>query len=341
MTHRSLQESALARIQGNLQRIGLLQDQISSGKKITKPSDDPSGTVSSLALRQQLRLNDMYQTQADDGTSWLNAQDTALQTTSHLLTAARTDVVAALNAGFQNDGSRTATAVDIDGIRSSILALANSQYMGRNLFAGTAGGAAVTATAASVTTPPPTGSPAGTPPTYTPAVYTWSATGPTAADDSPVQRQIDAQSFVRVDTNGAQIFGTDTAANGQTAGQSVFSLLQQISDELKSPKSTGTTTDPATGTPGTCLPDLLTKLDGAISKVLTGLADVGARTNRLQRAQEVATSSKYDLTDQLSKVEDVDLPSSMIQMSLQDTAYKAALQVTSKVLNTSLMDFLR
>ncbi len=75
--------------------------------------------------------------------------------------------------------------------------------------------------------------------------------------------------------------------------------------------------------------------------MLEGLADVGARTNRIDHAMEIAQSNKYELTDQLSKVEDVDLPAVMIQMSLQETAYKAALQVTSKVLNTSLMDFIR
>ncbi len=350
VTHRSIQESSLARLQGNLATMGLLQAQISSGKKITKPSDDPAGTVSSLAVRQQLRLNDQYQVQGQDGTSWLNAQDTALQTVSSQLRAARTLVVGALNEGYVTDGTRTATSVELDGIAATVLSLANTQYQGRSLFAGTAGeNYAVTMTTAAVTG-------AGTPPavTYAPAQYTWSKTGLPAdaanprGTNTPVLRQIDAQSSVRVDTNGADVFGADVAGNGTAASQSVFSLLRQISDEIKTPKDAGAdiVVDPA-ATPVVPvakeqrLSTLLGRLDTAMGKVLEGLADVGARTNRIDHAMEIAQSNKYELTDQLSKVEDVDLPAVMIQMSLQETAYKAALQVTSKVLNTSLMDFIR
>lgn len=359
VTHRSIQESSLARLQGNLATMGLLQAQISSGKKITKPSDDPAGTVSSLALRQQLRLNDQYQVQGQDGTSWLNAQDTALQTVSSQLRAARTLVVGALNTGFTTDGTRTATSVELDGILATVTSLANTQYQGRSLFAGTAGedyavqapGPAPDPNAA-VTTPPPVGSPSGTLPTYTPATYTWSKTGAPAdplsttspnGTNTPVLRQIDAQSSVRVDTNGADVFGTDVSVNGVAKGQSVFSLLRQISDEVKTPKEAGAdiVVNGVQVSKDQRLSTLLTRLDGAMGKVLEGLADVGARTNRIDHAMDIASSTKYELTDQLSKVEDVDLPAVMIQMSLQETAYKAALQVTSKVLNTSLMDFIR
>ena len=334
VTHRSIQESSLARLQGNLATMGLLQAQVSSGKKITKPSDDPSGTVSSVALRQQLRLNEQYTVQGDDGLSWLQSQDTALQTTSSQLRAARTLIIKALNDGVQSDGTRTANAVEVQGILQTVISLANSEYQGRSLFAGTAGaGRAVQlATAASTSTADP----------YTPATYTWAATG---TGDPGVERQIDAQTKVRVDTNGAKLFGTDVAVNGQPAGQSLFSLLQQIADEIKAPKSAGA--DIATGSPATPVPanqrlsTLLTRLDDATGKVLEGLADVGGRVGRIQRAQEVASSAKYELTDQLSKVEDVDLPAVLIQLSLQETAYKAALTATSKVLNTSLMDFIR
>ncbi|MBF5083147.1 flagellar hook-associated protein FlgL [Quadrisphaera sp. INWT6] len=350
VTHRSIQESSLARLQGNLATMGLLQAQISSGKKITKPSDDPAGTVSSLAVRQQLRLNDQYQVQGQDGLSWLNAQDTALQTVSSQLRAARTLVVGALNEGYVTDGTRTATSVELDGIAATVLSLANTQYQGRSIFAGTAGESyAVTMTTAAVTGP-------GTPPavTYAPAQYTWAKTGLVAdatnpkGTNTPVLRQIDAQSSVRVDTNGADVFGADVVGNGTAASQSVFSLLRQISDEIKTPKDAGT--DIAVDQSATPLvpvakeqrlSTLLGRLDTAMGKVLEGLADVGARTNRIDHAMEIAQSNKYELTDQLSKVEDVDLPAVMIQMSLQETAYKAALQVTSKVLNTSLMDFIR
>lgn len=321
VTHRSIQEATLARLQGNLQAIGKLQDQISSGKRITAPSDDPTGTVDSLAIRQQVRLNEQYDRNAQDGLSWLATQDTALQTTSSQLRAARTLVVQALNAGGQTGGSRAAIAVEIDGIAKTVQSLANAQYLGRNVFAGTSGaGSAVQA---------------GTPTTgtgYQGPVFTWAPTG-----GATVDRQVDGQTPVPVDTNGADVFGTDEAANGVTVNQSVFSLLAQISAEIKSPGSTMT---PASTT-DTNLSDLLAKLDTRIGKVLEGLASVGARTNRIEQAQSVAADTKVQLAGQLQSVEDTDVPAAIITLQLQSTAYQAALTASSKVLNTSLMDFLR
>lgn len=326
VTHRSIQETTLARLQGNLATIAKLQDQVSSGKRITTPSDDPSGTVNSLALRQQVRLTEQYERSAQDGLSWLNAQDTALQTTSSQLRAARTLVVQALNAGSQSDGSRTAIGVEIDGIAQTVQSLANSQYLGRNLFAGTSGAGAAVQDAASPVVP------AGY---YAPKAFTWSATGGAA-----VERQVDAQTPVPVDTNGAAVFGTDVEANGVDADQSVFSLLAQISAEIKKPGST--MSPPSITTPAeTNLSDLLSKLDTRIGKVLEGLASVGARTNRVEQAQSVVADTKVQLAEQLQSVEDTDVPAAIISLQLQQTAYTAALTASAKVLNTSLMDFLR
>ncbi len=306
VTHRSIQESTMARLQGNLQAISKLQGQVSSGKKIAVPSDDPSGTVTALAVRQQVRLNEQYERAGQDGQSWLAVQDTALQTTSSQLRAARNLVVAALNTGTANDGTRTAQAVEVDGITATVKSLMNSQYLGRNVFAGTSGvGAAVVDTTTGSTT-----------------THSFAATG-----TGTVTRQVDGASSVRVDSDGRQLFGDDSASG--TYGQSVLTLLSNISAEIKTPGSTGTS-----------LSTMLGQLDDRVGKVLEGLADVGARTNRIEQAQSVASSNKVVLAQQLSDAEDTDIPSAMVSLSLQSTAYQAALKANAKVLQISLMDFL-
>ncbi|HEV7962737.1 MAG TPA: flagellar hook protein, partial [Actinoplanes sp.] len=47
------------------------------------------------------------------------------------------------------------------------------------------------------------------------------------------------------------------------------------------------------------------------------------------------------VTSQLSDVEDVDLPKTIMEMQLQQTAYQAALAASAKVIQPSLIDFLR
>lgn len=320
VTHRSIQQSSLAHLQGNLQSIAKLQEQASTGRKINTPSDDPTGTVTSLAVRQQQRLNDQYGRAAEDGLSWMSVQDTALQTASSQLQRAQNLVVQSLNTATQNPGTRAANAAELDGITQTVKSMMNSAFLGRSVFAGTsgAGDAVVQSTTAGVTTT--SWSLTGTSPTGESGTQTTSGT---------VDRQVDGSSAVRVDTDGRVVFGDDT--NTAVYGPNVLTVLGKIKAEIQSPSDSD----------GTALRGLYGQLQDRFGKVLEGLADVGARTNRIEQAQSVAASAKVTLAQQLSDAEDADLPTVLVQLQLQSTAYQASLTATNKVLSTSLMDFLR
>jgi flagellar hook-associated protein 3 FlgL len=57
--------------------------------------------------------------------------------------------------------------------------------------------------------------------------------------------------------------------------------------------------------------------------------------------QQSAQDRLLSVTAQLSDVEDVDLPKTIMDMQLQQTAYQAALAASAKVIQPSLIDFLR
>ena len=71
------------------------------------------------------------------------------------------------------------------------------------------------------------------------------------------------------------------------------------------------------------------------------VAGVGARHNQVLDAQSNALRIKNELTGHLSAVEDADLAASIVELQMQEVAYKAALGATSRVLQPTLMDFLR
>jgi flagellar hook-associated protein 3 FlgL len=143
--------------------------------------------------------------------------------------------------------------------------------------------------------------------------------GTYAGDNGQVQRTVSPSAKIRVDTSAAEVFGT-----GNTQ---VFDLLKQISDDLR--------TNPAN------LEDDLGKLNQATTTIQAGLSSVGARVNRLTQLQNYADSRVIDLTTQVSTVEDIDLPKTITELTLQQTAYQAALAATAKVVQPSLVDFLR
>jgi flagellar hook-associated protein 3 FlgL len=75
--------------------------------------------------------------------------------------------------------------------------------------------------------------------------------------------------------------------------------------------------------------------------VLTGLTEVGTRYNQVTQMRQAASDRVMDITSQLSDVEDIDLPKTITEMSLRQTAYEAALAATARVVQPSLIDFLR
>jgi flagellar hook-associated protein 3 FlgL len=121
----------------NMTSLSALQRKMSSGKEITRPSDNPYGTGRALALGGEVEGLQQYQRNVDDGTAWLNASDAALSKiadaihrTRELLVQGATD-----SAGPR---AREAAAAEIDQLIETVKQESNVQYAGRYIFAGTA-----------------------------------------------------------------------------------------------------------------------------------------------------------------------------------------------------------
>ena len=71
-------DTTLANIQRNQERTSLLQSQLTSGSRITKPSDDPTGAAHALSFQEGLDTTEQYLTNIDQAKSWLNTTDSAL-----------------------------------------------------------------------------------------------------------------------------------------------------------------------------------------------------------------------------------------------------------------------
>lgn len=137
VTSQMTARNTLRDLQGNLTSLADLQRKMSSGKQITRPSDDPYGSSRALELRNEVAGLQQYQKNVDDGTSWLDASDTALgkigdavQRVRELLIRTATD-----SSGLK---AREAAAAEIDQLIETIKQEANVQYAGRYIFSGTA-----------------------------------------------------------------------------------------------------------------------------------------------------------------------------------------------------------
>jgi len=314
VTHRTIQESTLANLQRNLTSMSSLQEQLSTGRRINRPSDDPTGTVSALQVRAELRTTAQHARSADDGLGWLNSTDAALQTTSTRLIKAKALTLQAANTGSMSGTAREAIAIEITGIRDDLLAQANTRYNGRSIFAGTSD----ERYAAYAQDVPDDSATPGVDESRT--AYTFSDTG--AGVGGTVERQVASNTTVRVDSDGRAIFGE--------GAQSVFQLLTDIAEAIKAPV-----------VDDSALAALMVKLDERMVKVSAAQASVGARTVLIENAKQAAVDRELNLKGTLSDVESIDLPKTIVNLQTQEVAYKAALGATAKVLQPSLLDFLR
>jgi flagellar hook-associated protein 3 FlgL len=85
----------------------------------------------------------------------------------------------------------------------------------------------------------------------------------------------------------------------------------------------------------------LTAIDASMDTLMSARAEVGAKTNRLQAAQGRQDLLQVNLKDLRSKAEDSDVVEAISKFSVQETVYKASLEVSGKAIQPSLLDYLR
>jgi flagellar hook-associated protein 3 FlgL len=290
-TNQTLMASAQRNLQSNITRMAKLQELAATQQKITRPSDDPSGAAASLKVRAQQSASEQYTRNIANGNGWLTTLDGAMSQATGILNRVRDLTIQGAN-GSVPPSAKQSIAVELEGLKADLLGQANTQYLGRNVFAGNSD-----AVGAFVSSPSPT--------------FTGTA-------GSSVERRIGPDSTVRVDADGAAVFGT--------GADSVFTLIDNIISDLR------------TGT------NVSKHLDAIISRheTLVGHhADIGTRHAQLLRAEDINMEFSGLLEAQRSGIEDADIGQVILDLKLQEVNYRAALAVTAKVLQPTLMDFLR
>jgi flagellar hook-associated protein 3 FlgL len=136
ITNSMVSRTVLSDIQDVFSKLSKTQEKLSSGKSLTRPSDDPFAASRALLYRTGLDQNQQYQKNANEASSWLNATDTALSQFGDSAARARELVLRGAN-GTNSQVERDAMAAELDQIADSIKTIGNTQYAGRYIFSGT------------------------------------------------------------------------------------------------------------------------------------------------------------------------------------------------------------
>jgi flagellar hook-associated protein 3 FlgL len=301
ITQRAITLSSLQGLNTNLAALQKLQQQLSSGKTISQPSDDPTGTNTSLVTRQDIAGNAQYARNISDGQTFLDATDSALQNILNQLQRVRDLTVQALNNGANDNASESDIATEVSGIRESLLGQTNQVVQGRPIFGGVT-----------------SGSQAYQKDTTTGVINYVGVGGTTAVPPQALTRRVSDVETIRVDITGPEAFGQPP--------KDMFAVVGNVANDVSDPSA---------------LTQDLTDLDTVIQGVTTALADVGTREARMQTAASLNSSQALTLQAKLSDTENIDMPKTIMNLQMQQVSYQAALQVTAQALQPTLLDFLK
>ncbi|MGB9592261.1 MAG: hypothetical protein ACPL1K_07075, partial [Candidatus Kryptoniota bacterium] len=116
------------------QSVDTLQAQISSGKLVNRPSDDPVLMQRLMLLQDQVNQNSMFRQNAGYAVSFLSSQSGALDQSVQLLTQIKGVILSAAN--DQNSSDQNAYASRLDEFIDQLLDLANTKFGDRYVFGG-------------------------------------------------------------------------------------------------------------------------------------------------------------------------------------------------------------
>ena len=292
----------------DLNRIAAQQDltrrQMSSGKAITKPSDDPYGAARAMSLRTDLAGVKQHQRNVDEAQSWMSATSTTLSSITDLAQKARELTVQGATDTLSQSG-RDAIADQIDQLIAGMKQEGNATYDGRYVLGGSR-----------TNTPPYDATLTKTDPSVTPNdAY--------SGDAASQLREIGPGVTIAVNVHGDEVLGGASGSSGNLLG-----VLRDIATHLRS----GDTAALGGGD--------IKAVSDQIDNLLAVQARVGAGMNRLDTASLRLAQIEESTTSMLSNTEDADMAEVITNYSTQQAVYQSALNAGARIVQTSLLDFL-
>ena len=340
ITNNMLCDDFLYDMQSNLGNMQTLQSQLTSGKQIRVPSDDPFKAARILQINTTIGQGKQYNENINDASNWLQATDTSLGELTNTVQRVRELLIASGDAAYGKSELKTIKD-EINQKVGEVAQIMNSSFDGKFLFGGTKASSRPLTVEADAKG-------------NNKISYNGDANG-IANIDTKMKLEISQGVDMEYNVTAPDVFklkGKDKDGNPLTLSSVLSNILTNLSAVNETGKKTttpgtGTATAGATGKTTATDPRKelittdLTNITEALSNILKVRAEVGAKQNRMQSALNNNESANYNLTNILSKTQDIDFTKKTMEMATARTVYMASLQTSAKIIEPTLLDFLR
>jgi len=277
------------------------QERIASQKRINKISDDPIGMGRVLGYRSNIAAIEQYEENIDQGISQLEFNEITLDLASDLVLTAKR--VAENYSDSENTAEEKQFAADqIKDLYDQVISLANSKFNNNYIFAGHA---------------------TDTAPFSRDADFNVTYHG----DDGQVRLIVGNNAEINYDADGSKIF--QNAANG---GVNLFDELKNLIDGLEN-------ADAAAGSAQ--IKATVSPLYNARQQINSRRSEYAPALYRLQFTNEYWANLKPKVQGTLADTEQADIAKTAVELTNLEVAYETTLATAARIIQPSLMDFLR
>jgi flagellar hook-associated protein 3 FlgL len=282
----TIYQSGISRISSLQSDQAKLQQQISTGRRIASPSDDPVASARALEISHAQGINAKFADTRQTAQLKLNTLESNLTSVTNLLVSTQSTLVGAGNATL-SDTERGFIASELKGSLDALIGLANTQdASGNYLYAGFKSNT---------------------------APFIASATGATYSGDSNQQLlQVDSERQLAVNATGDNVF--------QGGGNDIFATLSNLVTLLNTPITNAATQ----AAYNTGISTAIGSLKGSVDNVLNVRADIGAKLNEIDNLDTAGSDRALQYSKSLSDLQDTDYASALSDLAKQQTVMEAA-----------------
>lgn len=280
-------------------------EQMSTGKRVNRTSDDPVAASQAVVLSQAQAQNAQFATARTFATQRVSTEESTLKQVTTAIQSAQEKIVYAGN-GTLSDDDRASLATDLQGIRDQLLNLANStDGNGRYIFAGY-----------KTDTPP------------------FDSKGQYVGGDINVEQQVDSSRSMVIGHTGNLIFDSVTSNAKPNAEQNIFTALDNAITALNVPVADADDTEKDAA--AAVIDSTNRSLSNSLNNVLTVRAELGTQLNELDKLDALGDDRALAQTQQMSNLVDVDWNSTISNYTMQQTALQAAYKAFTDMQGMSL-----
>jgi flagellar hook-associated protein 3 FlgL len=317
-------------------RMENLQTQSATLKKLNTPSDDPVGAAKVLEMRTDKVNNEQFLTNGKIAEAQLNNTESAIAELSDICVRAKEIAIQQASGASANDETRLAVAEEITQMYQSAIGTGNRRIGDRYVFGGYK------------TDKPPI-----------------TVDGKYVGDDGQMMVEVGRDVFIAMNLPGHEVFNTNPKAEERPADMGQSPELQMragnrapasysadgkmtggqpagphpenvnIFEELQNLRIGLLTSDTET------IRNTLDRFDQMQTRLVSMRAKIGSRINGLQTMTQSLERQNITHAQLSSHIEDADMAEVVSNLAKEETVFRSALQSSNKLLQPTLMDFLK